>query len=232
MWDLQLDFHSIGKLYSSQEDTLTANEGLSQVVLLVPSQKLITISLLLQEDQRFRCEICSKSFIQRCDLARHLHIHRGTEPHRCPQCGKGYIRHSDLVTHQRFHNKEKPFACPHCSKGFCQRGNFIEVVKQFIPYFNLPSFTLLQVILIVISARFTCNSSQSFALIVTRSLRRKKHSYDTSILPTEINCWTINCQPMKCLSNFHFVEHVKPFWEEGAQFPGPTLVIIILSSLL
>lgn len=141
MWDLQLNFYSIGKLYSSQEDTLTANEGRFQVVFLVISQRLKTISLLLQEDQRFRCEICSKSFIQRCDLARHLHIHRGTEPHRCPQCGKGYIRHSDLVTHQRFHNKEKPFACPHCSKGFCQRGNFLEIFKQFILYSNLACFT-------------------------------------------------------------------------------------------
>lgn len=56
-------------------------------------------------------------------MARHLHIHRGTEPHRCNICGKGYIRHSDLVTHQRFHNKEKPFGCPQCSKGFCQRGD-------------------------------------------------------------------------------------------------------------
>ena len=85
----------------------------------------------------------------------------------------------------------------------------------FLRFLNNLFFTqtllVLQVILIVISARFTCNSSQSFALIVTRSLRRKKHSYDTSIPLTEINCWTINRQSMKCLPNFHFVGHDKPF---------------------
>lgn len=106
----------------------------------------LLLCTIWQEDQRFRCEICSKSFIQRCDLARHLHIHRGTEPHRCPQCGKGYIRHSDLVTHQRFHNKEKPFACPNCSKGFCQRGqyrlsSFLTTLFTLITFFALVDTT-------------------------------------------------------------------------------------------
>ncbi|XP_022710559.1 zinc finger protein 16-like [Varroa jacobsoni] len=84
-------------------------------------QKIHTVRS--EEDERFHCDECGKSFIQRCDLTRHLHVHAGTEPHRCDICGKGYIRHSDLVTHQRFHNKEKPFLCQHCPKGFSQRGD-------------------------------------------------------------------------------------------------------------
>ena len=50
-------------------------------------------SYYLQDSYRYRCSTCSRSFIHRCDLKRHLQIHAGDFPHRCNVCGKGKINH-------------------------------------------------------------------------------------------------------------------------------------------
>ena len=71
----------------------------------------------------FKCAICTKSFVKRCDLKRHLMTHTGEKPYKCEMCEKAFTRNSHLKTHQMLHTGEKPFICPICNKGYTKRSD-------------------------------------------------------------------------------------------------------------
>lgn len=79
----------------------------------------------MKDDYRYKCDVCERMFLQRCDLKRHTLVHQGSHPYKCETCGKGYIRKSDLVVHRRFHNNERSFPCPQCTKAFFQSGDLL-----------------------------------------------------------------------------------------------------------
>ncbi|GBM81098.1 Zinc finger protein 235 [Araneus ventricosus] len=72
---------------------------------------------------RYKCNVCEKSFGQKNDLQRHALIHTGERPFKCDVCGKSFRLKGDLQRHALTHTGEKPFKCDVCGKSFTRKGN-------------------------------------------------------------------------------------------------------------
>ncbi|XP_028298354.1 zinc finger protein 845-like isoform X2 [Gouania willdenowi] len=72
-------------------------------------------------EKPFKCDVCSKCFNGNVNLKRHRRIHTGEKPFKCDVCSKCFIQKSDHKKHMRIHTGEKPFKCDVCSKCFIQK---------------------------------------------------------------------------------------------------------------
>ncbi|KAK0040390.1 zinc finger protein 91 [Biomphalaria pfeifferi] len=67
--------------------------------------------LKIHFDDRFVCEVCGVSFLEKAKLKRHKMVHTGEQPFSCEVCGKCFADKSHLTVHLRIHSGEKPFKC-------------------------------------------------------------------------------------------------------------------------
>lgn len=66
----------------------------------------------------FKCTLCDRSFVGRCELANHIQrVHIG-KTHKCTHCERSFAVMSDLQLHIRTHTGHKPYVCEHCGKAF------------------------------------------------------------------------------------------------------------------
>ncbi|EDV59674.2 zinc finger protein 286A [Drosophila erecta] len=66
----------------------------------------------------FKCTLCDRSFVGRCELANHMQrVHIG-KTHKCTHCDRTFAVMSDLQLHIRTHTGHKPYVCEHCGKAF------------------------------------------------------------------------------------------------------------------
>eukprot|EP00079_Xenopus_tropicalis_P018330 XP_004919743.1 PREDICTED: zinc finger protein 646 [Xenopus tropicalis] len=68
----------------------------------------------------YQCPDCHKEFFNLLALKNHLRIHR----YPCPDCGKAFRIASHLATHRKIHEQGGPFTCQLCSKRFFCRSTF------------------------------------------------------------------------------------------------------------
>ena len=95
----------------------------------IPNEEIKNITEDLnaqQENAKFLCEKCNKSFRQLADLKSHL---RWFCHNTCKYCGKILASADSLRTHLRIHTGEKPFECDTCGKKFADR-NGIKMHKE------------------------------------------------------------------------------------------------------
>lgn len=69
-------------------------------------------------DKRFKCEICSRTFTQACNMRTHLKVHFKVKEHKCSYCGKVFSRAQHLYEHERIHTGERPYVCRFCGCSF------------------------------------------------------------------------------------------------------------------
>ncbi|XP_043856928.1 zinc finger protein 425-like [Dromiciops gliroides] len=74
----------------------------------------------------FRCNVCSKGFTHKSQLANHIRVHRPKKHFQCTECEKNFAQKSRLLRHQRLHTGERPFQCPECDKSFHQKGHLLK----------------------------------------------------------------------------------------------------------
>lgn len=97
-----------------------------------------TMYLLVQhfikhnDNSSFKCNFCSKIFLQNVGLQRHLRVHSAKKQFKCNICAKMFFQDDDLRSHvQRKHTFEKPFKCSTlCSRAFYNQADLHEHEKQ------------------------------------------------------------------------------------------------------
>ncbi|KAJ9590473.1 hypothetical protein L9F63_016504 [Diploptera punctata] len=75
----------------------------------------------IHNEKPFICKFCAMTFFYKSDLNSHLHCHRNEKPYVCILCSKAFRHKSGLITHSWTHTNEKPFKCQFCEKSFSQK---------------------------------------------------------------------------------------------------------------
>lgn len=73
------------------------------------------------DENKFQCRQCSKSFQLQRLLNRHMKCHSDIKRYLCTFCGKGFNDTFDLKRHTRTHTGVRPYKCNLCEKSFTQR---------------------------------------------------------------------------------------------------------------
>lgn len=73
------------------------------------------------DENKFQCRQCSKSFALQRLLNRHMKCHSDIKRYLCTFCGKGFNDTFDLKRHTRTHTGVRPYKCNLCEKSFTQR---------------------------------------------------------------------------------------------------------------
>lgn len=76
-----------------------------------------------EEEFRFPCGVCGKSFVKQSNMKRHSRTHNGGRPFTCDACKRSFSRKADLERHSRIHSGERPFTCDVCKKSFLRKAN-------------------------------------------------------------------------------------------------------------
>ncbi|XP_077299811.1 uncharacterized protein LOC143920745 isoform X1 [Arctopsyche grandis] len=71
--------------------------------------------------KRFKCKICSKAFMYRSHLKRHMIIHAGNKPFKCDICTKQFALKYNISQHMKIHIGDRPFKCELCPAAFIQK---------------------------------------------------------------------------------------------------------------
>lgn len=71
------------------------------------------------------CYFCSKKFVTKNELKRHLYTHTGERNYECKECGKRFIQPGHLQEHTRLHTGHKPFKCEECSATFITKSQLV-----------------------------------------------------------------------------------------------------------
>lgn len=69
----------------------------------------------------FKCPLCSKTYQQQYNVARHLLTHSGKKPYQCPECYKTFTQHTGLTRHLIIHKGSRDFKCDVCGKAFARQ---------------------------------------------------------------------------------------------------------------
>lgn len=118
--------------------------GGEEIESFSPQSSSETTSLQSNDEKKFSCDICEKTFNKQSSLARHKYEHSGKEedddktlrmriffflhlgvrPFICDICKKAFKHKHHLAEHRRLHTGEKPFQCTQCFKRFSHSGKY------------------------------------------------------------------------------------------------------------
>uniref|UniRef100_A0A914M839 C2H2-type domain-containing protein n=1 Tax=Meloidogyne incognita TaxID=6306 RepID=A0A914M839_MELIC len=75
---------------------------------------------------QYCCNQCGALFSVKRELATHLRVHSGEQPHQCEKCGKEFGTRQLLKKHTMWHTGERSHVCPSCGKAFFQKGHLTQ----------------------------------------------------------------------------------------------------------
>uniref|UniRef100_A0A1Y9HAY2 C2H2-type domain-containing protein n=1 Tax=Anopheles farauti TaxID=69004 RepID=A0A1Y9HAY2_9DIPT len=81
-------------------------------------------------NRRFMCKTCGKIFFKSSCLSQHERTHQSDTPYKCSFCGKGFKESVRMIEHRRIHTGEKPFKCSNCPSQFRIKSLLKEHLKK------------------------------------------------------------------------------------------------------
>lgn len=83
-------------------------------------------------DRNVPCDICGRTFAHKTAVSKHKwqEHNENNKKFKCEQCDKSFVYRGKLDSHMRSHTGEKPFSCDACNSTFSQRSNLNAHVKS------------------------------------------------------------------------------------------------------
>ncbi|VCW66336.1 unnamed protein product [Gulo gulo] len=91
------------------------------------------VKLLVNEDGRYVCVLCHKTFKTGSILKAHMVTHSSRKDHECKLCGASFRTKGSLIRHHRRHTDERPYKCAKCGKSFRESGALTRHLKSLTP---------------------------------------------------------------------------------------------------
>ncbi|XP_055991201.1 transcription factor E4F1 isoform X2 [Sorex fumeus] len=91
------------------------------------------VRLLVNEDGRYVCTLCHKTFKTGSILKAHMTTHSSRKDHECKLCGACFRTKGSLIRHHRRHTDERPYKCAKCGKSFRESGALTRHLKSLTP---------------------------------------------------------------------------------------------------
>ncbi|XP_023620217.1 transcription factor E4F1 isoform X3 [Myotis lucifugus] len=100
------------------------------------------LKLLVNEDGRYVCALCHKTFKTGSILKAHMVTHSSRKDHECKLCGASFRTKGSLIRHHRRHTDERPYKCAKCGKSFRESGALTRHLKSLTPCTEKIRFTM------------------------------------------------------------------------------------------
>ncbi len=84
---------------------------------------------LSAQHRPFPCTMCSKSFLHKAHLSRHMQVHTGKYSFYCELCRKGFNEKSNFEAHMKKHTGCS-FPCQYCTKRYSDEKNLRAHMKK------------------------------------------------------------------------------------------------------
>ncbi|XP_030646686.1 transcription factor E4F1 [Chanos chanos] len=96
---------------------------------LDPSKLVVRVN----EEGRYICHICEKTFKTTNILRTHLSTHSDKKDFKCELCGSAFRTKGSLIRHNRRHTDERPYWCSQCGLSFRESGALTRHLKSLTP---------------------------------------------------------------------------------------------------
>ncbi|KAM4698693.1 transcription factor E4F1 [Rhinophrynus dorsalis] len=91
------------------------------------------LKVALNEQGRFICHMCDKTFKTANILRAHMITHSTNKDFECKLCGNSFRTKGSLIRHNRRHTDERPYVCSKCGKGFRESGALARHLRSLTP---------------------------------------------------------------------------------------------------
>ncbi|XP_035258595.1 transcription factor E4F1 isoform X1 [Anguilla anguilla] len=106
------------------------SSGLDQSV---EAHEVTKILVKVNEEGRYVCHICEKTFKTVNILRTHLTTHSEKKNFHCKLCGNSFRTKGSLIRHNRRHTDERPYRCNLCGLSFRESGALTRHLKSITP---------------------------------------------------------------------------------------------------
>ncbi|XP_043931682.1 transcription factor E4F1 [Protopterus annectens] len=91
------------------------------------------LKIILNEDGRYVCHLCCKTFKTAHTLRVHMITHSDRKDFACKLCGIAFRTKGSLMRHNRRHTDERPYTCKKCGMSFRESGALTRHLKSLTP---------------------------------------------------------------------------------------------------
>ncbi|XP_055371566.1 zinc finger protein 91-like [Condylostylus longicornis] len=118
----------------SAKQAIKVTKELVKSMISESKKQIANIETKPNEDGKYECEICKKTFDKSADLINHKFSHSGvTKPYVCTMCSKSFLRPDNLKNHVNcVHAGIRPFKCSICQKSFTRNEHLQRHMNRLI----------------------------------------------------------------------------------------------------
>lgn len=95
-------------------------------------KKCLSLHKKIHDDKirEFECHKCSKRFLLKSQLTKHMVRHSGDKNIKCTMCSKMYFTINEVHNHiNRFHRHDKPYQCTDCLRKYAKKSSLEDHIR-------------------------------------------------------------------------------------------------------